>query len=518
MSWLEGADAPVPTYTVTSTDGFMDFINGHTQHPRSDNLGGIEIDLHLPLTQYPSHLPPDVNDHATTSSPDSPEASDPNDSNSSHAIQKERYNLQCKLIRIFFDAIRSKKTDLVTKLISAGFVSPDVPNEYGLTPLIAAVEAGDGAMVCALVNLGADVNAFGIPWKRSEAYYSSSSSSPSSSKRKRLERDGEKRLPPDARTPLMLASATGQLALAKLLFHDFHADDSLIAGDGQLALRLAAENGHAEIVDLLPARRGGEFRRWKVHHASALRKVKRAGRGIVAFFAFFVYYIPRALLWKLPKHCVVLPVTRLAKWSWENKAGFGGWCERQAKKFPDRAKRAGKAAGRAVKGLRHVPRGVARFVKALAKALWWVVSRIPRAMEMMCWWIWEGLKKVGMATGMVFLKVVSALHTAVMALLNAFRNITLKDVGNGIAVALKALFVDLPKAVWSGMRAFGEASYKALGYMLGCLGKILWWIMRALFEVAVFLPTQLWKILAAIGSSMAKGYHEILVWLNPKRR
>lgn len=68
------------------------------------------------------------------------------------------------------------------------------------------------------------------------------------------------------------------------------------------------------------------------------------------------------------------------------------------------------------------------------------------------------------------------------------------------------------------MRAFGKASYKALGYMLGLLGNIIWWIMRALFEIAVFLPKQLWKILAAIGSSMSKGYHEILVWLNPKRR
>lgn len=157
-------------------------------------------------------------------------------------------------------------------------------------------------------------------------------------------------------------------------------------------------------------------------------------------------------------------------------------------------------------------------MKALAKGMWWVIRRIPGAMKVMCLWIWESLKKVGMATGFVFLKVVSAMHTAVMAVLSFFRNITLKDVRNGVLVALKALFVDLPRAVWSGMRGFGKASYKALGYMLGLLGKVLWWIMRALFEVAVFLPKQLWKILAAIGSSMAKGYHEILVWFNPKRR
>ena len=230
-----------------------------------------------------------------------------------------------------------------------------------------------------------------------------------------------------------------------------------------------------------------------------------------------MYFIPRSLLWSLPKHVVVLPSVKLAKWSWKNKARFGGWCERQVKKFPDRAKRGVKAAGRAVKALQHVPRWVVRFAKALTKGLWQVIKRIPGAMKVMCLWIWESLKLIGKATAMVFLKVVSAMHTAVMAVLSFFRKITLKDINNGIAVALKALSIDLPRAVWSGMRAFGKASYKALDYMLGLLGIILWWIIRALGEVAMLVPEQLWKIIEAIGSSMAKGYHEILVWFNPKR-
>lgn len=155
----------------------------------------------------------------------------------------------------------------------------------------------------------------------------------------------------------MAASAAGNLVLAKLLLQDFHADDALIAGDGQLALRLAADNGHGEIVDLLPSRRGGEFRRWRTHHAAAIARIKRAGQGIVAFFAFFVWYIPRAILWSLPKHLVVLPSVKLAKWSWKNKHRFGSWCKKQVKKMPERAKRGAQAAGRAVKALKHVPRG-----------------------------------------------------------------------------------------------------------------------------------------------------------------
>ncbi|KHE89910.1 ankyrin [Neurospora crassa] len=451
MSGLEGADAPVPNYSRIDDDRFMDFINGNSTHLTADL--NMDIDLHLPLSQYPTPLPPAV-DSAASSSKSSPiNLDDPN----SPYIQKERRDLQCKLIRIFFDAISSKKTDLVTKLITGGFVSPDVPNEYGLTPLLAAVEAGDGAMVCALLNLGADVNMFGTPSKRS--------SSSSSSKRKKEKVDSKP--PADARTPLMAASAAGNLALAKLLFRDFHANDALIAGDGQLALRLAADNGHREIVDLLPSRRGGEFRRWRTHHAVATRRIMKAGQGIVAFCVYCVWYIPKAILWSLPKDLVVLPSVRLAKWSWKNKHQFGPWCKKQMKKMPERTKRAVQAAGRAAKALKHAPKGMARFAKALAKRMWWIIRGILRAMKVMCLWIWESLRKVGLATGFMFMKLVSAMHTAGMAVLSFFRNITLKDVGNGILVALGALFVDLPRAVFSGMGAFGKASYKALVHMLG---------------------------------------------------
>ena len=61
----------------------------------------------------------------------------------------------------------------------------------------------------------------------------------------------------------MIACEKGNLPLVKLLLDVYHCDDSIIAPDGQLALRLASFFKHREIVDYLPVRRGGGMKRWK---------------------------------------------------------------------------------------------------------------------------------------------------------------------------------------------------------------------------------------------------------------
>lgn len=146
-------------------------------------------------------------------------------------------------------------------------------------------------MVCTLLNLGADVNAFGMPTKRSMYYYRYSSLSSSSSSRRKKGKQDKNKLLPDARTPLMFASSTGNLALAKLLLRDFKADDSLIADDSHRRRRVARAPSSGrqrppKIVELLPSRRGGEFRRWRTHHAAAFLRIKRARRGSLSFSRF----------------------------------------------------------------------------------------------------------------------------------------------------------------------------------------------------------------------------------------
>jgi hypothetical protein len=409
------------------------------------------------------------------------------------------YETQKQIIASFFKAISSRNIEAVTLFVQRGLVSPDVPDALtaGRTPLIAAVEAGDGAVVCTLIGLGARVDSWG--WAIT---HKTTATFTASTEKKRQ------------RTALMVAAARGNLALVQLLREDFGANDALIApDDGQLALRLAAEAGHRDVVEYLPARRGGAWRRWKSHHAVAMRRVWRAARGIYVFFKVLLYHVPKFFLWSIPKHVVVIPLRNAGKWCWANKHRFGPWCKRQAKKLPERVKRAGKAIW---KGAKRVPRALWGVMKRLLRWLWTVITRIPVAMKQVCVWIWESLKRVGKAAGHAFLRIVAALHTAVAAVLDFFRNIKLQDVWNGVCDVCEAVFVGLPCAIWKAIVSAGAVMAGVVIGLFGLTGKLVVFLMKALWYVAKFVPQQLGAIISAIWTSVAKGYHEILVWINPK--
>ncbi|KAJ4290186.1 hypothetical protein N0V88_006695 [Collariella sp. IMI 366227] len=376
--------------------------------------------------------------------------------------------------------ITSKNTEAVTLFIQRGFVSPDVPDASpgGRTPLIAAVEAGNGAMVCTLIALGATVNGYGtLP----------SLVRPTTRDYLDPRREGDQQ-PGRERTPLMVAASRGNLALVKLLMEDFHADDGIIAPDGQLALRLAADGEHRDVVAYLPVRRGGAWRRWRTHHDVAVKRVQRAGWKIFGFFKVLLWDVPRFFLWTVPKY----------------------W----------RVKRAGKAVWKGVKkvpkGVWRVAKEVPRVVERLLKWLWKVVKRIPEAMKMVCVWIWETLKRFGKAVGHVFLRVIAVLHTAVAAVLDFFRNIKLKDVWNGVCDVFKSVFFGLPKVLLKAVATAGLLVAGVIVALFGCAGKLVLFLFEALWWVAKYVPRQFGEIISGIWASIAKGYHEIMVWINPK--
>jgi hypothetical protein len=511
---------PVPTYTesdpfLTITTAPLDDNSARPQQPSTSNnptddssrpprpstndlssinsLPALDVaGLSLPLTTYPP------SPYRIAGIHNSKNANTTSDNTLSIQEATLIYRRASVLINSFFQSIRTQNTEALTLLVNRGLISPDCPDSAGATPLIAAVEAGHGAVVCAVVALGADVNLPGtFKWKR-------------------------------GRTPLMVAAASGNLALAKLLLEDFHADDSIVAPDGQIALRLAADGKHREVVAYLPRRNGGEWLRWKTHHDQSIKQVLRALNKIRKFVLFFIWEVPRFFLWTVPKHVVVIPVRDGVVWAWKNRKRFGGWVKRQAIETPRRIARAGKAVWR---GIKKIPVGVKRAaqwvwkvvkktpkaMRAVAEWLWkFVTVGIPRAVKVVALWIWKGLKAVGKAVAYVFVRLLSALHTAVMAVLDFFRNITLKDVWNGFKAVLEAVFVELPKAVWAGLKRFREVSYKVMEYLFGVTGEIIWWIVRGLLWVVQYVPEQLLKIVLWSTSSLAQGFHEILVWFNPK--
>jgi hypothetical protein len=200
------------------------------------------------------------------------------------------------IVRAFFDSIRAGDVEGVTRYLDAypslAHSSLSLDNYYrgGQSPLHAATIAGNPYIVALLAQRGAPIDELSFTGD-----YSGSE--------------------PVLRTPLMAAASRGSLVLVKLLYNDLKADDSIVAPDGAIALRLAVAGKHAEIVALLPTRRKGGWRRFKHSHRKAWRRIKKAGHVIYKIGRllwnvpkFFLWHVPKYLLWTLPKE--YLPIIR----------------------------------------------------------------------------------------------------------------------------------------------------------------------------------------------------------------
>lgn len=379
-----------------------------------------------------------------------------------------------QILTTFFTAIRTKNDTAVTLLLSNNLVTPDTTSQSGETPLLAAISSSPSPrMIRTLLSAGAGPNLFGTSAGAS-------------------------------RTPLMLAAETGALPVVKLLLEEAGADDALVAPDGQLALRLAAAAGRRDVVAYLPARRGGEWRRWKAHHAVAVARAERAARAIwkaIVLLGKCAVFPFRCLFYDIPNVLV------------KSMHRFPGWCRRQIEKAPDRARRALKLAkrvpGKVLKELKMIPDRWRRTAKKLEE----VGSQVARG-------LWRAVREVAMALVAIIEKMISLVHSAIFAIWTRLRSVTLKDLASGLRTMLEAVFVDLPKSVGRLLLKFLSGTGEFVKAFGRNFGKVVVWIAKALvwvtWQAVSWVPRHIFEIMAAMFSSMKKGYHEMRVWMSPK--
>lgn len=370
----------------------------------------------------------------------------------------------------FNNAISSNQDEVVVDFISRGLVTPDTPNSYSETPLLTAVRCGHVGMVRCLASLGAEANRYGqsmtVTYERGRVTHFQ-------------------------RTPLQYAAEYGHLAMVKVLMEECGADDSLVAPDGALALRLAAENGHREIVAYLPVRRGGGWRRWKVRHDKQMLKVKKYGRKIGNFLYHVVVIPPKLLLWTVPQDI------------WRHRVRIAKWLAEKLAKLP-----------RALwKGIKALPRAC----KYMGKGIWRALAGIPKFLLILLKWLQAGIVGLARSIGHAAGKIISVLHTAVSALLAWFSRITLQDIGRGLAVVVRALFVDVPRAVFEFAAKAPRMLYEGLSAVLGGLGRCVYYAFVVVGWVLLYVPKKLFKILGAMGKSIGNAFNEVLVHIDPKR-
>jgi hypothetical protein len=472
------------------------------------------------------------------------------------------------LVTAFHAAIAEKHTELVQTMVQRGFVSPDVPDERGSTPLCAAVRAENLLMAKLLLDLGADPNlisrgraAFLPKWRRRRYGLT----------------------PPElARTPLMLAAGGGHLAMLRLLL-DAGADDAAIAPDGQMALRLAADAGHRDIVDALPSRRGGAWRRWRHHNERSVYRARSAAEGVYYLAKFFVFDIPKFFLWTLPKWAGG-KLLQGGKAAWGLTVELGRMLRRQIKLLPGRMKVAAGALVAAIKGLpgairrgagraarllkdaagaawdvvkatpafvaaqskraaaatvkagrwagaklaaapgalwragKATAKWAAEVVAALAKYLWGCLRRLPAALAAVGKWLAASAQRIGAALANVLAAPVALLHTAALAVVSALRrarNVTPRDLWNAFTALLRAV-ADLPRQIWGALVALNELTFTVLEKVFGFLGALVYGIVWVTVQGVLWVPKQIGIIVLAAGSSLRKGAHEVAVWINPK--
>ncbi|KLJ06065.1 hypothetical protein EMPG_10509 [Blastomyces silverae] len=402
--------------------------------------------------------------------------------------------------RLLFASISTGKSEPISWLISQKLITPDILDTDGMSPLLAAVKTGRTRTIQELVDLGAEPDAYAISGFRS-LYVGRAAI---------------------RRTPLQLAAELGNLPLVKMFIETYQCDDSKIAPDGQLPLRLASKNGHRHVVDYLPVRRGGGWRRWKTAHEVSMMKARRALESIYTFTAFIVYEIPKFFLWTIPKHGLVEPLMKGCKWCWVNRAGFLPWLKYQAQQTPARMKKFAKSVWKVAK---RVPKGVADVLKGtwkfctntLPKHIWRVLTKeIPKIVTSVSKWIWFILTSVATTIASLFQRIASLVHTILSAVASFFRGLTLMDIWNGFCDVLRVIFVSFPLKVYDIMLDFGELTYKAMGALFGLAGKILWYTGFALVYVVTYIPKQIWVVIRNMGNSIATGFNELRVWVNPK--
>jgi hypothetical protein len=315
----------------------------------------------------------------------------------------------------------------------------------------------------------------------------------------------------------------------KLFLETYQCDDSLVAPDGQIALRLAAANGHREVVAYLPSRRGGGFLRWKTSHAVAIYRAKRALIGIYKFVRFFVWDVEKFFLWTVPKECIVKPLASGCVWCWRHRKRFGPWCKHQVQQVPKLVARFGKFVWKGVKAVpkavTHVSKGIYKYLtKTLPKALrkiaiylWSLLTqRIPHAIMIIAKWIWRSASEGAKWLLSVLLKVVSLVHTLLSAIITFFRALTLRDVWNGFVDLLQAIFVSFPQKLWAWIIAAGKMSFKVLKALFGWLGELVWYMGFAISWLVTYVPRKVWVVIQNIGGSVGKAFYEFAVWVNPK--
>lgn len=421
------------------------------------------------------------------------------------------------IVAAFFAAIRAGDVNLVTSLLDATPSLAHTPNicttfsrplynatlttHLGILPLYAATVAGNPYIVALLAQRGAPIDELSPTGN----YYDHKI--------------------PIMRTPLMAAASQGSLPLVRLLYNDLKADDTVVAPDGVIALRLAVLGNHTEIIALLPSRRRGGWLRFKHSQRKAMRRIRKAGYALYRLVRFFVWDLPKFFVWDIPKACLpslkqaikAIPripsaIYRLTKWLvkglWKVILKLPQFIATFAKKLWATIKEVPSFCVEFIKGLWTV-------AKAITRWLWkFITHTIPQLLRSTIIFVGQKLTATGRFLLQLLMDIASFFHTLLTAIITCFKAVTLKD----IVHALSVVFVSIPRWIWKTIQDVAVAIKNGTIWTLEQMGDLVHCLVRLIWELCLWIPKKVGQIAVGIGEIGVAGVREIAWWINPKLR
>ncbi|KAK0468594.1 ankyrin repeat-containing domain protein [Armillaria novae-zelandiae] len=367
-------------------------------------------------------------------------------------------------------------SDLVSHFITSTpcLATPNTLSCFGNTPLFTAVRARHIEMVRLLIAHGVDAN--------NKIFLA-------------IQRGEQVDMGPlldrgiILRTPLMEAASTGQIAMVKLLMKDCAADDTLVAPDGQTALRLAAASGQHEITAFLPSRRLGAVKRIQFRSRKAIKRIKVISRKLYDIGKFFFWKIPKFFLWTIPKE-----IWEVA--TWKNAFRVGKFFFWSVPKF----------------FIYRVPKfflwSIPKYLitefpwVSFGKYLWRKIKQIPGFLKRVGITVYHLLVTMANKVSEVVKRFLSLLHTIALAIWTVLKDITLRDPFSWTCL----------QVVWQGVKAL----YRLLNKTFRCTLEIAWKVIKWVYRVIVYIPKQLLRICGEVGAVVVRLGKEIIVYIRPK--
>lgn len=149
---------------------------------------------------------------------------------------------------------------------------------------------------------------------------------------------------------------------------------------------------------------------------------------------------------------------------------------------------------------------------SFGKCLWRTMKGIPDFLRRMGISLYNLLVTMANKVSEVIQRFLSLLHTVALAIWTLLKEITLHDVWNAICDLGRAIFMDLPRAVWEGTKVV----YRVLDRKLQITLQIGLMVMMSMFWVVLYIPKQLSKICKEAGAVVVRLGKEIIVYFWPK--